>query len=162
MECLLIFRSPRVLDQPLQRSLWRHFGFLVCLFILDGLVGFLLLFQCQLSERQRRSWSRSEGKRNPTSLSGVADWRQLHFSKVRQLQSIKRIFKLVIFWLITYRRLRSIHDKATSKVGDSCYRRGLCEIRSYLATTRFYSGIPKLMYVRCLIRLLIFKMNESN
>ncbi|KAK4007940.1 hypothetical protein OUZ56_013101 [Daphnia magna] len=50
-----------------------------------------------------------------------------------------------------FQKLRSIHDKATSKVGDSCYRRGLCEIRSYLATTRFYSGIPKL--IRRMLRL---------
>ncbi|KAI9553908.1 hypothetical protein GHT06_019178 [Daphnia sinensis] len=50
-----------------------------------------------------------------------------------------------------FQKLRSIHDKATSKVGDSCYRRGLCEIRSYFATTRLYNGIPKL--IRRMLRL---------
>ncbi|XP_057375301.1 uncharacterized protein LOC130696235 [Daphnia carinata] len=50
-----------------------------------------------------------------------------------------------------FQKLRSIHDKATSKVGDSCYRRGLCEMRSYFANTKFFKGIPK--WIRKMLRL---------
>ncbi|EFX75529.1 hypothetical protein DAPPUDRAFT_306721 [Daphnia pulex] len=50
-----------------------------------------------------------------------------------------------------FQKLRTIHDKATSKVGDSCYQRGLCEMRSYFSTTKFYKWIPR--WIRRMLRL---------
>ncbi len=95
-----------------------------------------------------RDEAEAELKSHENEIKRALDLSQINlnsiFSKYKYLQPTIKILFLKTE-ILNKHRLRTIHEKTSGKLGDSCYQRGLCEVRSYFSKTQFYNWIPKFL-----------------